>query len=196
MAKGEDEVVYTLLDDAAKEAGKELDADKVEGALNVSARYRGKRHNIPDVVSVEIVAGDEGLETLNRMVDEAPPPPKPLVIEGRMTDRERLTGRAKRYKVEIDPDALIRKLVKPKVKMLILKCLEMAEGVKAVKTTRKGEEVIYQVPPDKDMILYLLDQYLGKSAQRKKKDGDPSDKDIVVRIDDVSRPRAEQDVAQ
>ena len=63
-------------------------------------------------------------------------------------------------------DAYIKKLLKPRIKKLITKAYELAEGVLVEKGSGSTKRV-YKTPPSEKMINYLLDQYLGRSKARK-----------------------------
>lgn len=67
-------------------------------------------------------------------------------------------------------DVYIKGLLRPKIKRLLNKAVELANGVLAEKKVGNNR-VIYAVPPNEKMLNYLLDQYLGRSKARKENVG-------------------------
>lgn len=59
--------------------------------------------------------------------------------------------------------ALINKIGKPEE--LIAKLKELSNGVTCIKYDKKGDEIIYERPPDSYAISYMLDQAFGRAKQ-------------------------------
>ena len=159
----------------------------------------------PSMVVVEGVLDSAGADKLAELTGLTPaelaPEAKIKVGPGKRLFQPGNTaalGHKNRQKAMIaiaaDPDEVIAKLIRPKVKHLLSKAFELADGIQVLRPGRKkdgSDEWVYMTPPDRGIILYLLDQYMGRAMPRKDS-GDPADKEFTVRIDDVARPRTHE----
>lgn len=80
----------------------------------------------------------------------------------------------------------IQKHIRASSRKLVKTAIELAFGVWVEKEVRgqPGVLKVYQTPPDREILLYLLDQYYGRSRQEKPKVND-EDKEIRFTIRDV-----------
>lgn len=72
--------------------------------------------------------------------------------------------KAEKFKL---PIAKAEKKIADRLPWLVDKAMELAEGVVIQEPDAEGSPRIYQRPPDRQAIQYLLDRIMGKPTERK-----------------------------
>lgn len=80
----------------------------------------------------------------------------------------------------------LRRYIKPNRRELIQIMFELARGIWYEKKVKNGSIKIYRMPPDKDMVQYLSDQFWGKAKPRTKAAGEDKKNDFNFNVKDVA----------
>jgi hypothetical protein len=160
------EHIQKVLDAARSKKDKRPPEDSTV-LVKIGKKWETKAHTDTNVGTKQFRATEGVIEKMEaeKVVDEVL---TDAVIESPIDALEKVAELAESSSGQaIDEiDAYIKKLLKPRIKRLIFKAVELAEGI-FIEKKMPGGKKIYTTPPNERMLNYLLDQYFGRAKSRK-----------------------------